>query len=93
MISLKILIPLYLKYSPSSLLLGRKYGQIREQLHTSLPETMLCREKESLVVNKFLEKNLREETCRSLYISGAPGTGKTVCLTKELQKMRVRIAV
>ena len=37
-----------------------------------------------------MKKQLKGKTSGSLYVSGAPGTGKTVCLNKVLQKMRVR---
>ena len=69
---------------------GKQYGLIRQQLHASIPERMLCREKELTVISNFMKKQLKGKTSGSLYVSGAPGTGKTVCLNKVLQKMRVR---
>ena len=37
----------------------------------------------------FMEKKLQGKSSGSLYVSGAPGTGKTVSLTKALNTMRV----
>ena len=68
---------------------GKKYGLIRQQLHASVPERMLCRERETSIITNFLEKRIKGKTCGSLYVSGAPGTGKTVCLNKVLLKMKV----
>ena len=68
---------------------GKQYGLIRQQLHASVPERMLCREKETSIISNFIEKGIKGKKCGSLYVSGAPGTGKTVCLNKVLEKMKV----
>ena len=50
---------------------------------------MLCREKETSKITTFIEKRIKGKISGSLYVSGAPGTGKTVCLNKVLLKMKV----
>eukprot|EP00794_Sanderia_malayensis_P017515 gene17515-19265_t len=67
-----------------------EYGKLRQNLHTSIPDRLLCREKESSIIFKFLSMHIRDELPGSLYISGAPGTGKTVCLTKAIDIIKVK---
>ncbi|KAK6166548.1 hypothetical protein SNE40_023208 [Patella caerulea] len=56
------------------------YNQVKQSLHTAKPERLVGREKEVGEINQFLEKNLANQSAGSLYISGAPGTGKTAAL-------------
>ena len=44
------------------------------------------REKELSVMKEFVSTSLLGSTPGSLYICGAPGTGKTACLTKVLDE-------
>jgi len=67
---------------------GKQYGLIRQQLHASVPERMLCREKETSIISKFMKKQIAGKKSGSLYVSGPPGTGKTVCLNKVLKNLK-----
>ena len=70
-------------------IVGECYQKAKKALHTALPERVLCREKESDVVRAFLDKHLRQKKGGSLYISGAPGTGKTVVLSHMINTLKV----
>lgn len=59
-----------------------KYQKARKILNTTETKNLPGREKEYTVITNFLLENLKNKTSGSLYISGAPGTGKTACLTK-----------
>jgi cell division control protein 6 len=43
-----------------------------------------CREKEAKQLSSFFQKHLQKKTVGSMYVCGAPGTGKTAVLTKTL---------
>ena len=72
-----------------SCLSGHQYSAVRKVLHSSHPDNLLCREKEMAEIKLFLENHLPRGKPGSLYISGAPGTGKTACLTKIMVELRV----
>ena len=62
---------------------------LRQALHTSIPSVLIGREKEQTFINKFIKKTMIDLQSGSLYLSGAPGTGKTACLTKALDQLEV----
>ncbi|XP_076315046.1 cell division cycle 6 [Tachypleus tridentatus] len=66
------------------------YQYARQVLHTSVPSRILCREKEILEIADFLDSHLAHCTSGSMYISGAPGTGKTCCLTQILEAKKLK---
>ena len=68
---------------------GHQYSKVRRALHSSYPDNLLCREKEITEIRSFLQNHLPKGKPGSLYISGAPGTGKTACLTKIMLEMKV----
>ncbi|XP_070569560.1 cell division control protein 6 homolog [Ptychodera flava] len=59
---------------------GECYVKIKKALHTSVPETLLCREKETKILTDFLRDHVGKQKPGSLYVSGAPGTGKTASI-------------
>lgn len=63
---------------------------MKQALHTAIPERLLSRDTERAAIRRFLEEKLLQQLPGSLYISGAPGTGKTACLKSVLQEMKVR---
>ncbi|XP_053491491.1 cell division control protein 6 homolog [Ictalurus furcatus] len=63
-----------------------QYQCVKQALHTAVPERLLSRETERGVIVSFLEKHAMSGKPSSLYISGAPGTGKTACLNCVLQE-------
>ncbi|XP_072031451.1 cell division control protein 6 homolog [Amphiura filiformis] len=60
---------------------GECYQKAKQALHTSVPDRLLCREKETKAISSFLQEHLGKDKPASMYISGAPGTGKTACLS------------
>ncbi|XP_063815850.1 cell division control protein 6 homolog [Pseudophryne corroboree] len=65
---------------------GSCYQQVKSALNTAVPERLLAREMETATILSFLKTHVSCEKPGSLYISGAPGTGKTACLHKLLQE-------
>jgi Cdc6-like AAA superfamily ATPase len=47
------------------------------------------RKAESKVIDDFLHKHVSQETAGSMYVSGAPGTGKTAVLLKAIERLKV----
>ncbi|XP_075767654.1 cell division control protein 6 homolog [Pelodiscus sinensis] len=67
---------------------GTCYQQAKSVLHTAVPDQLLAREKEADIIRQFLKKHVCQEKPGSLYVSGAPGTGKTACLSRILQDLQ-----
>lgn len=63
---------------------------MKQALHTSLPQRLLSRDTEQGAIRSFLHETLLQKQPGSLYISGAPGTGKTACVKCVLKDMKVR---
>ncbi|XP_048103086.1 cell division control protein 6 homolog [Alosa alosa] len=63
-----------------------QYQSVKRALHTAVPERLLSREAERASIVSFLESHVVPGRPSSLYISGAPGTGKTACLNCVLQE-------
>ena len=82
-------------YTPFTLFFysGHQYSTVRKALHSSHPDNLLCREKEIAEIRSFLHNHLPKGKPGSLYISGAPGTGKTACLTEIMIEMKVYIYI
>uniref|UniRef100_A0A674MBN2 Cell division control protein n=1 Tax=Takifugu rubripes TaxID=31033 RepID=A0A674MBN2_TAKRU len=69
-----------------------KFQNVKQALHTAVPERLLSREAERESIRLFLEEKVLQRHPGSLYISGAPGTGKTACLNCALQEMKARLS-
>lgn len=67
---------------------GQLYKKAKHALHSSIPGSLLCRESEIRQIGTFLRSHLVHKQPGSLYISGAPGTGKTACLTQILEQLQ-----
>uniref|UniRef100_UPI003AACFADD cell division control protein 6 homolog isoform X1 n=1 Tax=Centroberyx gerrardi TaxID=166262 RepID=UPI003AACFADD len=65
-----------------------RFQSVKRALHTAVPERLLSREAERASIRSFLEDKVLQRLPASLYISGAPGTGKTACLNCVLQEMK-----
>ena len=59
----------------------------------SLPSSLLCRDEQLLTVREWVGQKVREGQGGALYISGAPGTGKTACVTHLMEEMKVRVYI
>ncbi|NP_001081844.1 cell division cycle 6 S homeolog [Xenopus laevis] len=67
---------------------GSCYQKAKHALNTAIPERLLARESETAFIKTFLTSHVSARKAGSLYISGAPGTGKTACLNKLLQESK-----
>ena len=61
--------------------------ETKRSLHKHQPDSLPCREKEMKKLSTFICSHLRNDTPGSLYVSGPPGTGKTACLTRVMEKV------
>lgn len=69
-----------------------RFLNVKRALHTAVPERLLSRDTERGAIRAFLEEKLLQKKPGSLYISGAPGTGKTACLSCVLQEMESELS-
>uniref|UniRef100_A0A3P8VSJ3 Cell division cycle 6 homolog (S. cerevisiae) n=1 Tax=Cynoglossus semilaevis TaxID=244447 RepID=A0A3P8VSJ3_CYNSE len=69
-----------------------RFQSVKQSLHTAVPERLLSREVERKSIRAFLEEKVLQRQAGSLYISGAPGTGKTACLNCVLQEMKAQMS-
>ncbi|XP_074080077.1 cell division control protein 6 homolog isoform X2 [Macrotis lagotis] len=67
---------------------GTCYQQTKLVLNTAVPDRLPAREKEMDVIRHFLKEHICGKKTGSLYVSGAPGTGKTACLNRILQDLK-----
>lgn len=67
---------------------GTCYQQAKLVLNTAVPDRLPAREKEMDIIRNFLREHICGNKAGSLYISGAPGTGKTACLSRILQDLK-----
>ncbi|XP_052815584.1 cell division control protein 6 homolog [Mya arenaria] len=64
------------------------YHKAKQMFHTAKPERLIGRDKETEEVRLFLKGHMSKKTGGSLYISGAPGTGKTAVLTHIIDELK-----
>ncbi|XP_041640379.1 cell division control protein 6 homolog [Cheilinus undulatus] len=69
-----------------------RFLSVKQALHTAVPERLLSREAERASIKSFLEEKVLQRVPGSIYISGAPGTGKTACLNCVLQEMKAELS-
>lgn len=69
-----------------------RFLSVKQALHTAIPERLLSRETERGFIKSFLEEKVLQKLPGSVYISGAPGTGKTACLNCVLQEMKAELS-
>lgn len=70
--------------------LGQAYHRAKQTFHTAKPDRLVGREKEVEEISKFVRGCVSQKTSGSLYISGAPGTGKTASLSHILDNIKVQ---
>ena len=79
---------------PAVVVSGECYQQTKAVLHSALPtDALVGRVTESKVIAEFLDTHLSKMVPGSMYVSGAPGTGKTAVLMKNIEQLQVRICV
>uniref|UniRef100_A0A8C6WP84 Cell division control protein n=1 Tax=Neogobius melanostomus TaxID=47308 RepID=A0A8C6WP84_9GOBI len=69
-----------------------RFLNVKRALHTAVPERLLSRDAERTAIQAFLEEKVLQKKPGSLYISGAPGTGKTACLNCVLAEMESELS-
>ena len=65
------------------------YKATQNVLHTSLPPSLVGREAESKALSDFIKSHISTKTAGSMYMSGAPGTGKTAILRHTIDNLLV----
>lgn len=68
---------------------GTCYQQAKQVLHAAVPDQLQGRERETRILRQFLQEHVLGRRPGSLYVSGAPGTGKTACLSRVLLDCKV----
>ncbi|NXG14190.1 CDC6 protein, partial [Grallaria varia] len=71
---------------------GTCYQQAKQALHAAVPERLQGREKETRILRQFLREHVLARRPGSLYVSGAPGTGKSACLSRVLRDCEEELA-
>ena len=69
---------------------AQAYHRAKQSFHTAKPERLVGRETEMETINSFVSGHMTRRTAGSLYISGAPGTGKTATLSHILDSIKVK---
>lgn len=70
---------------------GTCYQHAKLVLNTAVPARLPAREQEMGVIRDFLKEHVCGKKPGSLYLSGAPGTGKTACLSRILQDFQKEV--
>ncbi|XP_054720892.1 cell division control protein 6 homolog [Uloborus diversus] len=63
------------------------FVQAKQAFHTGLPSRLVGRDEEMIKIRSFICEHLEQRTSGSMYISGAPGTGKTSSLMSIMQSI------
>ncbi|KAK4808729.1 hypothetical protein QYF61_023197 [Mycteria americana] len=71
---------------------GTWYQQAKRVLHAAVPDRLHARERETGIIQQFLRDHVCGRRPGSLYVSGAPGTGKTACLSRVLLDCKDELA-
>ncbi|XP_027522186.1 cell division control protein 6 homolog [Corapipo altera] len=71
---------------------GTCYQQAKQVLHVAVPDRLQGRERETGILRQFLREHIQGHRPGSLYVSGAPGTGKTACLSRVLLDCKDELA-
>uniref|UniRef100_F6X8B5 Cell division control protein n=1 Tax=Ciona intestinalis TaxID=7719 RepID=F6X8B5_CIOIN len=68
---------------------GTRVVLLKNALHNAAPKRLIGRESELKEIEDFIEDLVETKKSGSLYISGAPGTGKSACLSQALSDPKV----
>ncbi|XP_074748160.1 cell division control protein 6 homolog [Strix uralensis] len=71
---------------------GTCYQEAKRVLHAAVPDRLHARERETGVMRQFLREHVCGRRPGSLYVSGAPGTGKTASLSHVLLDCKDELA-
>ncbi|XP_033728944.1 cell division control protein 6 homolog [Pecten maximus] len=67
---------------------GQLYHKAKQSFHTAKPERLVGRDQEMAEISSFVKGHMTKKTAGSIYISGAPGTGKTAVLSHILDNVQ-----
>ncbi|XP_078080227.1 cell division control protein 6 homolog [Mustelus asterias] len=70
---------------------GTCFQQTKQVLNTAIPERLLARESETEAISQFIVGCVSEKKPGSLYVSGAPGTGKTACVERLIEDLKGKL--
>lgn len=69
------------------------YSEAKKALNASAPERVICRNKENAELESMLIDAFESNKPLSLYVNGQPGTGKTLSVNYNLDKLKVILAL
>lgn len=64
----------------------------KQVFHTGQPSKLIGRSKEIIEIENFVHQHINNHQAGSMYISGAPGTGKTSCLMSVIENWGKKIS-
>ncbi|CAK8675089.1 unnamed protein product [Clavelina lepadiformis] len=65
------------------------YNKVKSALHNAVPDQLVGRDPELSEISSFVTNHIASGNAGSLYISGAPGTGKSACLVNVLSNEKI----
>jgi ATP-dependent Clp protease ATP-binding subunit ClpA len=65
------------------------FQKTKQVLQVAQSATVVGRETEVDIIQTFIARNITSRTSASLYISGAPGTGKTAVISNLMAELKV----
>ena len=65
------------------------YSEAKKALNASIPERVVCRNKENKELDDYLTDCLEHKKTMSIYVNGQPGTGKTLTINHLLDSFKV----
>ncbi|RWS04142.1 cell division control protein 6-like protein [Dinothrombium tinctorium] len=66
------------------------YQLAKHLLSPSAVSTIVGRQEECVQIQSFIEQHLKSGLSTSIYLSGAPGTGKTACINYVISQLKVK---
>ena len=66
------------------------YERAKMQLNASFVDEFVHRDEELREISSYLDTHLKTNKATGLYISGAPGTGKTLCVTHVVTRLQCK---
>jgi Cdc6-like AAA superfamily ATPase len=65
------------------------YSESKKALNASIPERVICRNKENQELEDYLLDCFENKKTLSIYVNGQPGTGKTLTINHLLDSFKV----
>ncbi len=71
------------------MLASELYSEAKKALNASIPERVICRNKENQQLEDYLTECFKKNKTTSIYVNGQPGTGKTLTINHLLDSFKV----